>query len=174
MVENILSKIMNLINNETIGRYDLIPIFQNYNLFNEIIEFLSEPYKNRIDFVVSPESLGWILGIGMSIKLGVGFIPLRKANKLPYSKENILQNKYTDYTNKTKTLEINKNINIKNSKVIIVDEWVETGKTMNACINIIEKIGCDIIGLVTIGIDENNNTKNWIETEYVRFIGKNI
>ena len=174
MVENILDKIQKLINSETIGRYDLIPIFHNNELFTEIIKFLSSPYKNKIDFVVSPESLGWILGVGMARELGIGFIPLRKANKLPYSKENIVKNEYIDYTNEMKTLEIKKNIIPKNSKVIIVDEWVETGETMNACINIMEQISCNIMGLVTIGIDENENTKKWIENKYINFIGKNI
>jgi adenine/guanine phosphoribosyltransferase-like PRPP-binding protein len=57
--------------NEPRGRYDLIPFFQDYNMFSSIINILSEPYLNKIDYVVSPEALGWILGVGIAKKLEV-------------------------------------------------------------------------------------------------------
>ena len=172
--ELLLDKIKNIIGKETIGRYDLIPIFKDSFLFIEIIELLAKPYINKIDYVVAPESLGWILGVGISLKLKCGFIPLRKENKLPYQKGKIIQKEYKDYTAEIKKLEITKGIMPEKSKILIVDEWVETGETMKASIKIIEDMNCEIIGLATIGIDENENTIEWINNKYITFVGKNI
>jgi adenine phosphoribosyltransferase len=170
----LLDRVEKVIGKDAIGRYDLIPVFKNIELFSEIIDVLAEPFVGKIDYVVAPESLGWILGVAISNKLKVGFVPLRKENKLPYPKEKILRVKFVDYTKNSKTLEIvNESVPPK-SKIIIVDEWIETGETMKACIKIMEKMNCDIMGLAAIGIDENENTKNWIENGFVKYIGKNI
>ena len=157
-----------------VGRYDLIPLFNDNYIFGEMIDILSEPYLGKIDYVVSPEALGWILGTAISRKLGVGFIPLRKENKLPYSRDKIIKNTYIDNLNNKKTLEI-KDIKIhKNSRILLVDEWIESGLTIKCCINLLEKMDYIIAGIATIGIDENENTIEWIEENMVTFIGKNI
>jgi adenine phosphoribosyltransferase len=55
-----------------------------------------------------------------------------------------------------------------------VDEWIETGSTVKSCITLMEKMGCKVIGIATIGIDENEITREWIVNKTVTFIGKNI
>jgi len=156
------------------GRYDLIPLFQDNNIFSSIINILSEPYLNKIDYIASPEALGWILGVAIARKLEVGFVPIRKENKLPYSGQKIIKNVYMDYSKQSKALEVKKNLINKNSKILLVDEWVETGATIKSCIKLMEKLDCKVMGIATIGIDENENTKEWIEKSMVTFVGKNI
>jgi adenine phosphoribosyltransferase len=156
------------------GRYDLIPLFQDNNIFSAIINILSEPYLNKIDYIASPEALGWILGVGIARKLEVGFVPIRKENKLPYSEQKVIKNVYMDYSKLNKAMEIKNNIINKNSRILLVDEWVETGLTIKSCIKLMEKLDCKVIGIATIGIDENENTKEWIEKNMVTFVGKNI
>jgi adenine/guanine phosphoribosyltransferase-like PRPP-binding protein len=73
-------------------------------MFSSIINILSEPYLKKIDYVVSPEALGWILGVGIARKLETGFVPIRKENKLPYSEEKIIRNVYVDYTKVKKSI----------------------------------------------------------------------
>jgi adenine phosphoribosyltransferase len=171
----LIDKILEIYKTEKpIGRYDLIPLFSENKFFSEIINILSKPYLNKIDYVISPEALGWILGVGIAQKLNVGFVPIRKENKLPYSENKIIRNVYVDYTKSRKTLEIKDNIINKNSRILIVDEWIETGSTIKSCIKLMENFNCKIIGIATIGIDENENTREWIEKKLVTYIGKNI
>jgi adenine phosphoribosyltransferase len=108
-------------------------------MFSSVINILSEPYLNKIDYVVPPEALGWILGVGIARKLESGFVPIRKENKLPYSDEKIIRDIYMDYTKENKTLEVRKNTINKNSKILIVDEWIETGSTVKSCIKLMEQ-----------------------------------
>jgi len=172
--ENLVKRLLDVIPKDSIGRYDLFPVFKNTELFTEIIKHLAVPYIGRVDYVVAPEAIGWVMGSAMARELNVGFIPLRKIDKLPYPKEVLISQKYVDYSDKEKALEIRKGYVTAGDRILIVDEWVETGVSLHCCINLLEKLGCTIVGLATIGIDYRESTKDWIDTDFIRYIGKNI
>ena len=178
--QTIINKILEIDKTEKpVGRYDLLPLFQYNDIFSEIVNILSKPYFDKIDYVISPEAIGWILGSSIARKLKTGFIPIRKGNKLPYSKEKLFTYNYEEYSNvekiyKQKSIEIKKDLIENNSKILIVDEWIESGSTVNACMKLLEKMNCKIIGIATIGVDENENTKEWIENDFITYVGKNI
>ena len=67
----------------TIRVYDLMPVFEDAVLFAEITRALAEPFAGRVDVVVAPEALGWVLGAALARELGVGFVGVRKKGKLP-------------------------------------------------------------------------------------------
>ncbi len=167
-------KIRALLPKETIGRYDLLPIFQDIVLFGQIIEFLAAPYRGRVDYVASPEAIGWILGAGIARELGVGFIPIRKAGKLPYPNEMLISCAYTDYTKSKKTLEMRRHMLPEGKNVLIADEWIETGNTMSCCIELIEKSGSSVVGIATIGLDYEGKPKKWVDSGFAVCIGKDM
>jgi len=171
---DLANKILDVIPKDSIEIYDLLPVFEDKKLFTEIVEYLSAPYIGKIDIVASPEAIGWILGVAVAKDLNASFIPLRKGGKLPYSKDNIISYTYTDDKHDGKIYEIKKDSIIANAKVLIVDEWVEDGATLKCCIGLLSKIECIITGLATIGIDYNDGTKDWIDTKFIHFIGKNM
>ena len=172
--DGLANKVLEAIPEGSIGRYDLSPVFKDAKLFAEIVEYLAAPYTGKVDFVASPEAIGWILGVAAARKLGIGFVPLRKGGKLPYPKEMIISQNYIDYSNKEKTLEIKKNTVTAGSRALIVDEWVETGISMHCCIGLLNKIGCTVAGLAAIGIDYREGTKDWIDSGFIRFIGRDM
>ena len=70
-------------------RYDLLPVITDRDLSKDIVNTLAEPYRGKIDMVVAPEAIGWILGDKVADHLGVDFLPLRRGNKLPYEEDDL-------------------------------------------------------------------------------------
>ena len=60
--EELCQKISRRIPHHSVGRYDLLPIFSDVTLFNEIIDHLCKPYEGKVDCVLALEATGWILG----------------------------------------------------------------------------------------------------------------
>jgi len=174
MNKELANRVLDVIPKDSIGIYDLLPVFKDKKLFADIVEYLSAPYIGKIDIVAAPEAIGWILGVAIAKVLDADFVPLRKGGKLPYPKENTISYTYTDDKHSGKTYEIKKDSIIANEKVLIVDEWVEDGATLKCCIGLLSKIECTITGLATIGIGYNDGTKDWIDTNFIHFIGENI
>jgi adenine phosphoribosyltransferase len=95
-----------------------------------------------IDYVLGMESRGFIIGTPLAYKLGAGFIPVRKAGKLPsdvYSVEYALE-----YG--TDRLEIHQDALHPSSRVLIVDDLIATGGTAGATAQLVQKVGCEIAG----------------------------
>lgn len=98
------------------------------------------------DFVVGMESRGFIFGAPLAYKLGAGFIPVRKRGKLPaeiYAIEYALE-----YG--TDTLEVHQDALQPGSKVLIADDLIATGGTAAATAQLIQKVGCELVGFAFI------------------------
>ena len=172
--EDLIKRLIDIIPKDSIGRYDLLPVFKDVTLFAEIVQYLAAPYIGKVDYVAAPEAIGWIMGSAIARELSVGFIPLRKIDRLPYPKDILISQNYVDYSDIRKALEVKVNTVSKGDRILIVDEWIETGETTRCCKSLLEKLGCNIVGLATIGIDYRDATKEWIDSGFIRYIGKNI
>ena len=117
--------------------------------------------KNKdVDYIVGPEARGLIIGSAVANELKIGFIPVRKAGKLPPETVE-KQFEYEKEYGKDK-LELPKLVNeeYKNKKFYIIDDIYATGNTMKAIINAIQEIGGIIKGQgVIMNIKELNNDK---------------
>ncbi len=94
------------------------------------------------EYVVGVESRGFIIGAPLAYKLGFGFVPVRKAGKLPalvYSIEYQLE-----YG--TDRLEVHQDALQPGSKVLIVDDLLATGGTASATAKLMQQIGCELVG----------------------------
>ena len=105
MVENtdIINEIMDILPRNSIGKYDLLTLFAHKTVFDKIVKVLSLGFQNKVDYVAAPEAIGWILGTAIAIELGVGFLGVRKGNKLPYEREEIISTHFTDYSGQDKS-----------------------------------------------------------------------
>jgi len=122
-----------------------ITTFLNTPLFSEYIDFLAEKYKN-VDFVCGIESRGFIFGAALAAKIKKGFVPIRKKGKLPYT---TVAEKYAlEYGFDEIEMHIDAFRDIKNPKVILIDDLIATGGTAEAAIKLIQKIGGNIISAV--------------------------
>lgn len=96
----------------------------------------------RIDVIVGIESRGFILGSALAMELGVGFVPARKAGKLPWA--TIKEEYALEYG--TAALEMHKDAIEKGQNVIICDDLLATGGTSLATAKLVEKLGGNVLG----------------------------
>jgi adenine phosphoribosyltransferase len=75
----------------------------------------------------------------------------------------LLKQSFTDYTKTKKSFEISKNAIKKGEKVLIVDEWIETGAQIKAVIKLVTKAKGQIIGISVLSAEKNSKTKNLFE-----------
>jgi adenine phosphoribosyltransferase len=98
------------------------------------------------DYIVGMESRGFLFGTPLAYQLGAGFIPVRKPGKLPAAVHSI---EY-DLEYGTDTLEIHQDAVASHHKVLIVDDLIATGGTAKATAELLQKIGCDVLGFAFI------------------------
>lgn len=124
---------------------DITTLLKDGDAFHQAVDALTENFRDQnIDIVVGPEARGFIVGVPVAYALGAGFVPVRKPGKLPAE---TLTYEY-DLEYGKDSLEIHKDAIIPGQKVIIVDDLLATGGTVQATINMVEALGGVIVGLV--------------------------
>ena len=123
---------------------DITPLLADGDALRDSCRAMAEPFQDqRIDRVVGIESRGFILGAIVARELGVGFVPVRKPNKLPAKKMSI---EYAlEYG--TDTLEVHADAVHRAPRVLVVDDVLATGGTARAACDLMERIGAQVIGL---------------------------
>jgi len=153
-----MSKYLHLIDTNTNGqRCDVTPLFANYDAFSALVDdILSAFSQNDFDYVAGIDALGFILGAAVSIRAEKGFIPIRKGGKLPVETRSV---SFVDYSGTQKTLEIRVDVVFLGARVLLVDEWIETGTQVHAARELIESQQGIIAGIATIKMDDNKSTQ---------------
>jgi len=101
------------------------------------------PQKSKIKYVVGVEARGFIFGAALAYALGVGFIPVRKKGKLPYKTKSVTYK--LEYG--VDTLEIHEDAIPANARVLVVDDLLATGGTVQAVIELLKLQKAKIVGL---------------------------
>ena len=94
------------------------------------------------DYIVGMESRGFIIGAPLAYKLSLGFIPVRKSGKLPGAVHSV---EY-DLEYGTDCLEVHQDALASGSKVLIIDDLIATGGTAKATAQLVQQIGCELVG----------------------------
>ncbi len=125
--------------------YDITTLLKHGPAFKAILDELSQKYRGRnIQKVVGIESRGFILGGPLAHQLGAGFVPVRKAGKLP---ADIFEVKYNlEYG--SSTLAIHRDAIAIGERVLIVDDLLATGGTAAATVQLIRQLGGEIVASV--------------------------
>ena len=149
---------LRLIDTQTQGRrYDVTPLFADFQAFSALVEDLIRPFaKVEFDCVAGIDALGFILGAAIAVRLKKGFVPIRKGGKLPVRTDTA---EFVDYTEQKKSLELRVGAIPTGTRVLVVDEWIETGAQVRAAIELLEKQGGVLIGVATINMDDNAVTR---------------
>lgn len=122
---------------------DITPLLQDGEAFASIIDDLTEFVKSTgANVVVGPESRGFIFGCPIATKLKIGFVPIRKPGKLP--RKEVVQEYICEYN--TNKLCMHADAVKPGDKVVIVDDLLATGGTVDAAIKLIEKCGATVVG----------------------------
>lgn len=126
---------------------DITPLLQSAEAFNYAIDQLTEFVKEcRATVIMGPESRGFIFGCPVAYKSNLGFVPIRKPGKLP--RQTIEENYDLEYG--SNTLCIHYDALKKGDKVVIVDDLLATGGTLEATIKLVEKCGAEVVGIACV------------------------
>lgn len=121
---------------------DITTAVKDAEAMQKMMNFLYENLKDKkIDYVVGIESRGFIFGAALAQMLKVGFVPIRKPNKLPA--ETIKETYSLEYG--TDTIEMHKDAIKKGDRVVVVDDLLATGGTSVAACNLVKKVGGEVI-----------------------------
>jgi len=126
---------------------DITPLMADGDAFKYCVEELANFAKEiGAEVVAGPESRGFIVGCPISYILNIGFVPIRKPNKLP--RETISYTYDLEYG--SNELCIHKDAIKKGQKVLIVDDLLATGGTTEAAIKLVEELGGEVVGCAFI------------------------
>jgi len=121
---------------------DITPLLASPEAFRETIRQLCEPFRDqKIEMIVGAEARGFIFAPPMAMELGVGFVPIRKPGKLPGETHRF------DYDLEygSDSLEIHIDGVSSGQRVLVVDDLLATGGTVDACCKLIEKAGGEVV-----------------------------
>ncbi len=122
---------------------DITPLMANGEAFREACTLMKDfAQKVGATVIVGPESRGFIFGCPVAKDLGIGFIPVRKPNKLPRETVSI---RY-DLEYGSNELHMHADSIKKGDKVVIIDDLLATGGTVDATIKLVEKMGGEVVG----------------------------
>ena len=124
--------------------YDITTLLKSGPDFREVIDRMAEQVTDRqVDIVVGMESRGFIFSAPLAYKLGAGLVPVRKLGKLPAE---TLEVEYAlEYG--SATLEIHRDAIEQGQKVLIVDDLLATGGTVQGTVELVRRLGGEIVGL---------------------------
>ncbi|HEX2680551.1 MAG TPA: adenine phosphoribosyltransferase [Candidatus Dormibacteraeota bacterium] len=123
---------------------DITPLLGEKKIFREVVELMSNTWAaDPPDLVAAIEARGFIPGAAMAVRLGAGFVPIRKTGKLPWS--TIGETYELEYG--TDQLEVHSDAVQPGQKVLIVDDVLATGGTASAAVRLIRKLGAEVVGV---------------------------
>ncbi len=126
---------------------DITPLLADPQAFPAAIDALSSPFKHaEVAYVAGVEARGFIFGAAVAAKLRAGFIPIRKKGKLPWQTESVTY----DLEYGTDCIEIHRDAVTPGAKVLIVDDLLATGGTMQAACQLMEKVGAEVVGIAVV------------------------
>jgi len=123
---------------------DITPLLGDKAIFREAVELMSKDWTaTPPDLVAGIEARGFIPGAAIAVRLGAGFVPIRKTGKLPWM--TVMETYELEYG--TDQLEVHSDAVQPGQKVLIVDDVLATGGTASAAVRLMRKLGADVVGV---------------------------
>jgi len=121
---------------------DITPVLANARLFANTIDLLSDHFKpGSVDAVVGIDARGFIFAAAVALRLGAGFVPIRKKGKLPYQCHE--QDYALEYG--TATIAVHTDALKPGARVILMDDLLATGGTAAAAAALVQRLGAQIL-----------------------------
>lgn len=127
--------------------YDVGSLTTDANVWAETVKQMADYIRTLdVDFILGIDARGFLLSAPLSIELGIGFSMVRKKGKLPGD----LESYSYDLEYGSDTVEIQKDVIKKGSRVVIVDDLLATGGTMAAASELVERVGGEVVSCAFI------------------------
>lgn len=152
---------------------DITSVLQDKDGLKLAIEQVQEHLKGvDFDLVLGPESRGFIFGVPVAYNMNKGFIPVRKKGKLPCE---TVEMEY-DLEYGTATIEIHKDAIKPGQKVVIIDDLIATGGTIEAITRLVEGLGGEVVKIVFLieleGLKGVDKLKGYNVESVIKYQGK--
>lgn len=122
---------------------DITPLLSRPEVFRVAIRRMADHYRDvKIDVLIAAEARGFIFAAPLALELGVGFVPVRKPGKLPFDTHSF----HYELEYGSDTLEMHVDGVERGQRVLIVDDLLATGGTVQACAKLLEKVGAEVVG----------------------------
>lgn len=149
---------------------DITTLLKDKEAFRYAVDQMKKNLEDKeIDYIIGPEARGFLFGAAIAYSMGVGFIPVRKPGKLP---SNILAEEY-ELEYGTNRLEMHKDSIEKGSKVVIVDDLLATGGTIESIIKMVEQLGGEVVGIEFLieltSLKARNKFKNYDINSLIKY-----
>jgi adenine phosphoribosyltransferase len=122
---------------------DLTPLFREPSAFEAVLADVADRWVGQVDIVAGIEARGFIIGAPLALRMGLGFVPIRKAGKLPGD----THARSYDLEYGTATIEVTTDAFTAGHRVLLVDDVLATGGTAAAACDLIECAGAEVVGL---------------------------
>ena len=122
---------------------DITPLLANPAAFRRAVVAMADPFRTaKIDVVAAAEARGFIFAAPVALELNASLVPIRKPGKLPFNTQSLSY----DLEYGSDTLEIHADAIPPGAKVLVVDDLLATGGTVDACCRLVEKVGGVVVG----------------------------
>ena len=126
---------------------DITPLLADPVAFSTVVDTMVVHFgRGNVDKVVGIEARGFIVAAPVAYHFNAGFVPVRKAGKLPWESED--ESYELEYG--TETLEIHKDAFLPGERVLVVDDVLATGGTARATATLVERLGAKVVGIACI------------------------
>jgi len=124
---------------------DITPLLADVDAFRFAVDAVADHFAGGRDVhkVLGVEARGFIIAAPVAYRFGAGFVPVRKAGKLPWE----IEREEYELEYGTDLLEIHRDAVHPGENVLIVDDVLATGGTASACVRLVERLGGSVIGL---------------------------
>ncbi len=130
---------------------DPTSIYINAAAFEDLLDDLIADLQGvSFDVVGGCDAMGFVLGAGLAARTGRGFLPIRKAGKLCVDTDHV---SFTNYSGRTQDMEMRQPAFAPGTRVLLADQWIQTGGTMEAAIALVQRQKGIVAGLVTIAME---------------------
>jgi adenine phosphoribosyltransferase len=122
---------------------DITPLLADQSAFRAAIEHMASRYRrDGVDMVAAAEARGFIFAAPLAMQLRAGFVPIRKPGKLPFERHTL------DYDLEygSNSIEMHQDALHAGHRVLLVDDVLATGGTMQACARLVSGTGATIVG----------------------------
>eukprot|EP00058_Branchiostoma_floridae_P018328 XP_002603817.1 hypothetical protein BRAFLDRAFT_86653 [Branchiostoma floridae] len=140
---------------------DPTAMYRNAEAFQQCVADLTKAFQpDEVDLVAGIDGAGFILGGAIAYHLKKGFLAIRKSGSLCVDVDDV---RFMHHSKKEKRVEIRKDAFKPSTKVLIVDQWIETGGNMGAAVELVERQQGIVAGIACVCIEETEGGKRLME-----------
>lgn len=146
---------------------DITPLLAAPDAFNAAVDALGAPFRGeRIDKVLGVEARGFIFAAPVACRHAAGFVPVRKAGKLPWD----IEREEYELEYGTDLLEVHRDAVLPGERVLVVDDVLATGGTASATMRLAKRLGGEVVGLAFLAELEFLHGRDRLNSHHVHSV----